>query len=428
MKTVALCNLGCSKNLVDGENITSYLGASGFQMTEDPQKAHIIIVNTCTFIQEATQEAIDSILEMAQFKQQGLCTTLIVSGCFSQRYKSTVQQQFPEVDYWLSIKNWQRELSQILELEEQKSFQRILSNPIATQYIKISDGCSHRCAFCIIPSIRGSFKSRSIKEITQEAQWLSDQGVKECILVSQDTSFYGRDQKSSLANLVEQLLKETDFPWIRMMYLHPQYVDNELLSLIAAEDRVCSYLDIPLQHIAEPVLKAMGRTPTSSDSLYALVEKVRSTIPQVTIRTSFIVGHPGETKNHFDQLINFLEWARFEKVGVFPFSPEEGTRSYAMKPRPRISTAQKRCELLMDVQREISREHCESLVGETRSVIIDKISDNPDFNFEARTKGDAPEVDGRVFILKGDTSPGSFSQVKIIGADDYDLYGEIIDS
>jgi ribosomal protein S12 methylthiotransferase len=426
MKTIAICNLGCSKNIIDGEKITAYLDACNFKIIDIFENAEIIIVNTCTFIQAATEEAIDSILEMAQYKKTGACSTLVAAGCFSERYHERVKQQFPEVDLWLSVADWPKELNRYFKLKGTVSSKRVLLSESATQYLKVSDGCSHRCTFCIIPSIRGKFKSRSINAILQEAQWLNEQGVQECIIVSQDTSFYGRDTGYSLQKLLETLLKDTGFHWIRMMYLHPHYVDDSFLKLVASEKRICSYFDIPLQHIAEPVLKKMRRTPSSPKKLYQLIEHIRSLVPGATIRTSFILGFPGENNSNFQQLVRFVEWARFEKVGVFPFSPEEGTKAFSMKPQPRMSTVLKRCETLMDVQREISREICEFKIGSKTEVIIDRVSSNPDFSFEARTEGDAPEIDGRVFIINGNSRPGKFETVRIIDADNFDLFGKII--
>ncbi len=426
MKTIALNNLGCSKNIIDGENIVAYLNSCGYASVDDYAEAEIIIVNTCTFIQEATQEAIDVILEMAGNKTSGACKTLIVSGCFSQRYRKQVQKDFPEVDVWISVKNWRKELDSYLHTASTIPFHRTLSEPLATQYCKISDGCSHGCTYCIIPAIRGRFVSRSEESILQEAQWLSEQGVQECILVSQDTSFYGRDIGSSITHLLEVLLKKTDFHWIRMMYLHPHHINDELLKLVAAEQRLCSYFDIPLQHIADEILKKMKRPKPGTKELYHLVERIRTLVSDATIRTAFILGFPGETNTHFQQLLTFIEWARFEKVGVFPFSPEEGTKAFSMRPRPQTRTTQKRCAIVMDLQKEISREIGESHIGTEMEIIIDRISDIRDFTFQGRTRGDAPEIDGRVFLTNGNPPIGSFSKARIIDSDDYDLFGEAV--
>jgi len=422
MKKFAVNNLGCSKNIVDGETIAFYLHSCGFEAVNEFEKADIIIVNTCTFIQEATEEAIHTIMEISLYKKKGACSILIVSGCFSERYRDSIKNQFPEVDLWVGVKSWPKEINNFLDVIGKVSHERKLTIPISTQYIKIADGCSHGCTFCIIPSIRGPYKSRSIPSIVNEASWLYTQGVQECIIVAQDTSYYGKDMGTSLVKLLESLLQKTKFPWIRMMYLHPNYISSELLNLIQSEKRLCSYFDIPLQHISQPILKAMNRNPADPKEIYHIIEQIRTRISKATIRTSFIVGFPGEKNTHFSQLLKFVERARFEKAGVFPYSPEEGTKAFNLRPLPYNSTAQKRCEILLDLQREISREIGVSRIGSKETVIIDEIHNNSQFKFEGRTQGDAPEVDGRVYIKNGSHSVGEFVETEIVDADDYDLY------
>jgi ribosomal protein S12 methylthiotransferase len=425
MPKVALQNLGCSKNIVDGEKIVYALRTAEFEITEDFSEAEVIIVNTCSFIREAQEEAIESILEGASFKNGGKCKTLIVSGCFSERYRDEVAEKFPEVDLWVGVNDWEQLLKERFKTSAKNTFERELQEPLSTQYIKIAEGCSHGCTFCVIPNIRGQFKSRAIDSIIEESRWLSEKGTKELILVAQDSSFYGKDINSSLQSLLELLLKKTDFPWLRIMYLHPKYVDNSLLSLIASENRICSYFDIPLQHISDPILKAMNR-PSSSKDIYNLIDRIRKIVPEAAIRSAFILGFPGETDKQFKELQKFIEFARFDKLGVFPYSPEEGTKAFSMKSRPRTSTAVTRCEELMLIQREISREIMESKIGSTMDVIIDSVSEDPDYNYEARSQFDAPEVDGRVLITEGSLSLGSIVPVQIIGSGDYDLYGKPI--
>ncbi|MFP4165185.1 MAG: 30S ribosomal protein S12 methylthiotransferase RimO [Chitinispirillaceae bacterium] len=427
MKKVALQNLGCSKNLIDGERILQLFTTAGFSITEDSTEADIIIVNTCAFIKEAQEEAISTILEMGLVREEGQCSTLIVSGCFSQRYRDRVREEFPEVDLWAGVDDWEKVIGTLVQSTRKPTFERVLSEPVATQHLKIAEGCSHSCSFCVIPSIRGKFRSRTVDSILKEADWLYEKGTRELILVAQDTSFYGRDYGSNLTSLLEQLLSRTDFPWIRMMYLHPQFVSDDLLDLIAQEERLCSYFDIPLQHISDPILESMNRKPLSK-GIYGLIEKIRTKVPDAGIRSSFILGHPGESEKHFRELKLFVEFARFDKLGVFPYSPEEGTRAFTMKPRPRTSTAQRRCEELMILQQDISREILESKVGSIAEIIIDRVSDDPDFNYEGRTKLDAPEVDGRVFIQSGSFDFGQILKTRIIGANDYDLYGEAINT
>jgi len=425
---ISIQNLGCSKNQVDGERILQFFVNGGYEITEDHSAADLIIVNTCAFIKEAQEEAIAAILDMAEIRKNGRCRTLIVSGCFSERYRDTVKKEFPEVDIWAGVGDWEKSLSPLLKNSsdnKQNLFERALGEPIATQYIKIAEGCSHSCSFCVIPSIRGKFKSRNENDIIKEAQWLYGKGTRELILVAQDTSFYGRDINTNLIKLLETLLKSTHFPWIRMMYLHPQLVSDELLALIASEKRICSYFDIPLQHISDNILKSMNRLPLSKE-LYHLIDRIKNKVSNATLRSSFILGYPGETEKQFDELKQFIQYARFHKMGVFPFSPEEGTKAFDMRPRPRSATVQRRCDELMSIQQEISRELLEEKIGTLQTVIIDRVSDDHDFNYEGRTMGDAPEVDGRVFIQSGNSQPGEIVNAKIIGASDYDFYAEIV--
>ncbi len=402
------------------------LRSAGFELTEDFACAEVIVVNTCAFIEAAKIEAIDKILDLAKYKASGRCTYLIVSGCFSQRYRTSASRQFPEVDLWTGVDDWPKLLARHFKVGKNPSFLRTLDKPLATQYLKIADGCSHACSFCAIPGIRGKYKSRPPNAIIEEAQWLFDLGVKECILVSQDTSFYGKDGSGSLVRLLETLLSRTNFPWIRMMYLHPSLVDDELLRLVASERRICKYFDIPLQHGADTILKAMNRRPLSG-GIHKLLERIRIIVPDAAIRTSFITGFPGETERLFDELLSFVEKARFDKVGVFSFSPEEGTPAFSMRPAPRPATSLRRCETLMSMQREISESINVSKIGRTVEAIVDGAADSPDnrnFSWEGRTQWDAPEVDGNVYIKGNGLKPGDIVQVAITGANDYDLFGE----
>jgi ribosomal protein S12 methylthiotransferase len=426
MPAVALCNLGCSKNQVDGSRMLEHLRLSGYEPTGDFSRADVIVVNTCAFIEAAKIEAIDKILDLARFKKTGQCTLLIVAGCFSQRYRQSAAQQFPEVDYWVGIADWPRLLSRHLKIGAHPTFVRALEEPRATQYLKIAEGCSHACSFCAIPHIRGTYKSRRKRDIIEEAQWLYDQGARECILVSQDTSYYGRDSSGSLTRLLEELLKHTEFSWIRMMYLHPSLVENDLLRLVAHERRLCKYFDIPLQHCSDAMLKAMKRRPLKN-GIRALIDNIRTTVPGAAIRTSLIAGFPGETKRMFEELLSFVGDMRFDKLGVFPFSPEEGTPAFSLRPMPRPATSQRRCETIMSVQREISHSIGASRIGQSVEVIIDGPSREPEaggFQWEARTEWDAPEVDGCVYVKGRGLKPGDMVRVLIQNANDYDLFAE----
>ncbi len=424
-RTLALCNLGCSKNIVDGETMLQWLSDAGFTLVDDYETASVIVVNTCAFIKEATQEAVTTILEFAECKKKGTCSTLVVAGCFAKRYKESAEFSLPEVDVWTGVDTWREELSEYFKVSAQPTFKRVLTEPHATQYLKIAEGCSHGCTFCAIPGIKGGYKSRPLGDIITEAKWLASVGVQECILVAQDTSYYGRDCGTSLVNLLKALLKETTFPWIRMMYLHPRFVDDELLDLIAAEPRMCRYFDIPLQHSSQPILDAMKRGH-AKETISILVNAIRSRMSDAVIRTSFIVGFPGETADQFDELLECIQVCRFDKVGVFPFSPEEGTIANSFKKRPRTQTVMHRSETLMEIQREISSDIQTLKIGSILDVILDGVNDNPDYSYSGRTRGDAPEVDGNVHILSGDAEVGAIVSVRIVATDDYDLFGEIV--
>ncbi|MBN1575536.1 MAG: 30S ribosomal protein S12 methylthiotransferase RimO [Chitinispirillaceae bacterium] len=421
MPSVALYNLGCSKNIIDGERILHLVKSAGYERTGDPSRADIIIVNTCAFIREAKEEAIETILSAARAKG-GRPARLIVSGCFSERFRTQAAAQFPEVDLWAGVNDWGALLGRLLGASP-SPYARVLSGPRATQYLKIAEGCSHRCSFCVIPAIRGPYKSRAAGSILDEARWLEGRGVRELILVAQDSSFYGREIGTTLAALLELILTATSIPWIRLMYLHPRFVGHELLNLMAAEQRICPYFDIPFQHIAEPLLRSMKRLPLEK-GIRELIDRIRSTVPGAALRSAFILGYPGENENHFRELLRFVEWARFDKLGVFPYSAEEGTEAVKLRPRPLNATARRRCETVMLAQREISREINEGRIGAELDVIIDRDAEETGFNFEARSRFDAPEVDGKVLIRNGSFKPGEIARIRIIGASDYDLFAE----
>lgn len=422
MRYVSLYNLGCSKNLIDGERILDLAQRAGYCVSDDPYSADIIIVNTCAFIREAQEEAIETILVAAEAKAKRPAK-LVVSGCFSERFRSEVSRKFPEVDLWVGVHDWENLLGTFLHATP-SPFERILCEKGATQHLKIADGCSHGCSFCVIPSIRGPFKSRTPEEILTEAAWLEKQGVRELILVAQDSSFYGRDIGTTLVCLLEKLLAATSIPWLRLMYLYPKFVDRELLNLIATEKRICSYFDIPLQHISDSLLRSMNRRPDAA-AIRDLIVTIRQTVPDAAIRSAFITGYPGETETHFKELMRFIEWAQFDKLGVFPYSPEDGTVAARLNKRPRNSTALRRCETIMLAQRDISREINEKRIGSRMDIIVDRLAEDPDFNFEGRSRFDAPEVDGKVLLRNGSLEPGSIITAKIIGASDYDLIAEV---
>ena len=424
MKKLYLCNLGCSKNFIDGDTIAGFLLKNGFEMTQNTFEADTIIVNTCSFIEQASKEAIENILGHALLKRDDC--KLIVSGCFSERFSEKIADSFPEVDLWLPQKNWLEELTKFYEMQEvSKDFTRILSEPIHTQYLKIADGCSHRCSFCVIPNIKGKFRSEAPEKVVAEAVWLEKQGAKELILVAQDSSFYGRDIGTNLVQLLKKLLENTNFRWIRIMYLYPTFVSNELLDLIAENPRILPYFDIPLQHISDDILESMRRKGKSED-LYKLIEKIRKKVPNAVIRTAFILGFPSEKLSDFRKLCEFVQWAKFDKMGVFPFSPEDGTKAAKMPYHPVSRTVQKRIAEIMEIQKAISCELQTAKIGKKIEVIVDCVSDFEEYNFECRSKDDAPEVDGRVFLIDGDANIGDFLEVEVIDCDDYDLIAKFV--
>jgi ribosomal protein S12 methylthiotransferase len=418
-------NLGCSKNIVDGENIIAFMESIGMTYTDTPLRADAIIVNTCAFINDAKKEAVDEILKMALYKSKGNCKTLAVAGCFSQRYREQASRSLPEVDLWIGLTDWKNEIKRYFGILDHRdnNFIRHLTGPTATQYLKIAEGCSHRCSFCAIPLIRGTYRSRTVASVISEAKWLESRGVRECILVSQDTSYYGRDIGTDIVRLLEKLLASTSFPWIRLMYLHPRYVTRDLIKLISLENRICPYFDMPLQHSSDFILDKMRRNP-GYHGIRQLIDDIRSTVPNAALRTTFIVGFPGETETYFKHLVKFVEWARFEKMGVFAYSPEEGTESIGFSGRPKSSTAQKRCETLIEIQREISRSILSSLKGDIIPAIIDKaVSKSTPHTCLARTMCDAPDVDGTLTIRRCNANAGDIIPVRITASSDYDLSG-----
>ena len=425
MPLVAFSSLGCSKNQVDGSKILDAVVRAGYSLTQDPAQAELVIVNTCAFIEAAQVEAIDAILEMAALKKNGKCAKLIVTGCFSQRFRESAARKIPEVDVWAGTEDWPELLARFLHTDPLPSYTRVLAEPIASQYLKIAEGCSHGCAFCAIPLIRGAFVSRPLADIVTEAQWLAAQGVRECILVAQDSSFYGRDIGTTLSHLLEALLQNTPFPWIRVMYLHPAYIDDGLLNLFARQRRLCPYFDIPLQHASDIVLKAMGRRPLSKEIIH-LINRIREMVPDAAIRTSFITGFPGETEKHFEELLHFVETMKFDKVGVFQFSPEQGTPAFSLHPRPRSATALRRSEALMSLQREISAGVNASRVGGSIEVLIEAEADIPGYTVMGRSRWDAPEVDGNVYLKGERIASGVILRATVTGAGDYDLFAEAV--
>ncbi len=435
-KTLFLLSLGCPKNRVDSEVMLGSLLDEGYQLVEEPEDAEVILINSCAFIGEAKQESIDAILEHAQFKEMGRCKALVVAGCLTQRYADVLQLEMPEVDYFVGTSAYPR-IAQILKGERDRAVipdpdyiadsktPRRNSMPRWTAYVKISEGCDNKCAFCIIPTLRGLQRSRPIDDIVVEAQRMVSEGAVELNLVAQDLTAYGHDLpgKPRLYELLEAL---SDVParWIRLHYAYPRDFPEELIDALGKQPNLARYLDMPLQHISDPVLRRMKR---GRDSAWVrrLVRKLRDRVPDLTFRTSFIVGFPGETEAQFAELCDFIDEMRFERVGVFQFSREEGTASYDLDGQLPQRVKAQRQKKLLGIQRKISKQHQQNLVGKTLDVLVEGVSDETDLLLEGRWMGQAPEIDGKVYVNRGQARAGEIVRVEIEQAGDYDLVGGI---
>jgi ribosomal protein S12 methylthiotransferase len=442
--TFYLQSLGCAKNRVDSEVILGCLMNAGYQPVEDPLEARLIVVNTCGFIRSATEESIETILELAQAKKLGRCEFLVVAGCLPQRYGRKLVKSMPEVDLFVGTSSFVH-LVQILAQHQQDDLQRLnlepprflmtaktprtLSAPFYSAYLKVAEGCSNRCSFCTIPAIRGPYRSRPLNDLLQEAEWLASQGVIELNLVAQDTTAYGTDLDATprLSDLLEALAKIGKFPWIRLLYGYPQKIDGRLLETMASYESICNYLDLPLQHVSSHLLKAMGRSGSAEEFLEFL-SLIRHYLPEVTLRTTLIVGFPGETQEDFEELCEFVELARFQRLGLFTYSPEKGTRAALFSDPVEESVKMQRVQTLAALQEKISLDYNSLLVGTAQPVLIEGVSDQSDLLLQARLASQAPEVDGCVLINKGFGRVGEIVAARITEAYPYDLIGEIAES
>ena len=439
---VHFVSLGCPKNRVDSEVMLGQIQAD-YLMTDDADDADVIVVNTCSFIQSATEESIDTILEMAKRKAEAKCQKLIVTGCMVQRYGNSLEGELPEVDYFLGTGEYHR-LHSILQANTHtmKSFvdtpmyihdefaKRIPSWKPHSAYLKISEGCNHRCAFCIIPTLRGKLRSRSIPSLVKEAEQLVSQGVVELNIVSQDSTAYGRDLQdgSDLGLLLRNLAKIDGLEWIRLHYAYPIGIPESLLRAIAEEEKICSYIDIPLQHASGNMLKRMRRGVTKAGQ-ERILDRIRSFVPDVTIRSTFIVGFPGETQDDFNILQEFLQEQRFDRVGVFPYYQEDGTEAALMDGQLDDETKDQRVEELMTLQSVISKEKMQGFIDKEVKILVDGHSDEHEWVQVGRMSTQAPEVDGQVFIDNSDLteiSSGSFITVRITQAQEHDLAGVVV--
>jgi ribosomal protein S12 methylthiotransferase len=472
-KKIGFVSLGCPKNLVDSEVMMGLLAAGGAEITPHAKDADVIVVNTCSFIDSAKQESVDTILEMAQHKIAGRVQKLIVAGCLVERYRNEIQENVPEVDAVVGT----GELQQILNaagIEPQRPFDspfviltgrsegdarqaagrfskeswdgaiadlpnylydentpRLLATPKYSAYIKIAEGCDHPCSFCIIPQLRGRFRSRRFESVIAEAERLVRQGVREITLIGQDTTCYGEDfgLKDGLALLLERLARIEELRWVRFLYAYPNKITGRLLETIGANDKICSYIDVPLQHASPSVLKRMKRG-AGADIFLRSIEKMRREIPSLTLRTSFIVGFPGETEADFEQLCQFVREAQFDWLGVFGYSDEEGAKAFDLGDKIRTREVERRRNKLMSIQKQISRKKKHALVGQQFDLLLEGPSAETDLLWEGRTAMHAPEIDGTVYVNdcgdREDVREGEFYRCEITEAHDYDLVARIV--
>lgn len=449
IKKVAIASLGCSKNLIDSEQMMSCLEENGFELWENEADADIIIVNTCTFIEEARVESIHCILEMAQYKKTGSAKLLVVTGCMAQRYKEQIITEMPEVDIVLGTNDFDKTVQKINEFLSRETTEeipevkavaegrvccseapllfehdRVRTTPKYTAYLKIAEGCDNHCTYCVIPSIRGKYRSRKIEDIINEAQKMADEGVKEIIVIAQDTTRYGVDLYGEyrLPQLLTELCRIDGISWVRVHYCYPELVTDELIDVFAKEEKLCKYFDIPTQHCNDRILKLMGRR-TNKAQITELISKLRKRIPNVVIRTSLIVGFPGESEEEFDELCDFVSEMRFDRMGAFMYSREEDTPAYSMKNQIDEEEKRRRQEVITVTQAEVDDENNASKVGTVVRVLVEG-RDEIIKSYFGRTYADSIEIDGKVFF-KSDRKlkEGDFVDVKIEQAMDMDLFG-----
>ena len=440
---VSMVSLGCPKNLVDAEVMLGYLGKEGFEITTDEHEADIIIVNTCSFIKEAKQESIDTILDLAERKQDARCRLLVVTGCLPQRYQEELARELPEVDIFVGTGDYPK----IAEIIAEKSgvagqlryigdpnylydveMPRMQSSPKYYSYLKIAEGCSNCCSYCVIPSLRGKFRSRPMDLVMEEARRLVGGGVKELNLIAQDITVYGSDLPGNinLESLLHELVKIAGLRWIRLLYAYPDWITDGLIKLIKSEEKICKYLDIPLQHISDPVLTRMNRRSSEAE-IRALVAKLRAEIPEIALRTSLIVGFPGETDEDFKKLCHFVEEVQFDRLGVFCYSREEGTPAALMPEQVSERIKRERYKKLMQLQARLSFKRNRRLMESIEEVIVEGLSDETDLLLKGRSSRQAPDIDGMVYITSGQANIGDIVKLKITDSSDYDLIGEIVE-
>ena len=438
---ILFISLGCDKNLVDSEVMLGLLDAKGYQMVDDETLADVIVVNTCCFIHDAKEESIQTILEMAQYKTKGRLKALIVTGCLAQRYQKEILEEIPEVDAVLGTTSYDKIVETVeealagnghLELADVDALplvdvKRLVTTGGHYAYLKIAEGCDKHCTYCIIPKIRGNYRSVPMERLLKEAEELAEQGVKELILVAQETTLYGKDLygEKSLSKLLRELCKINGIRWIRILYCYPEEIDDALIQVMKEEKKICHYLDLPIQHANDTILKRMGRR-TSKQQLKKIVRKLRQEIPDIALRTTLITGFPGETQEQHEELMEFVDEMEFDRLGVFTYSPEEDTPAAEMSDQISEEVKEERQAELMELQQDIVFDQAEDMIGQEVLVMIEgKVADEN--AYVGRTYKDAPNVDGLIFInTDEELMSGDFAKVKVTGALEYDLIGELM--
>ena len=438
---ILFISLGCDKNLVDTEVMLGLLASKGHQMVDDERDADVIVINTCCFIHDAKEESIQNILEMAELKKEGRLKALIVTGCLAQRYKEEIIEEIPEVDAVLGTTSYDKILDAIdealkghhhvemtdIDVLPYVDTKRLVTTGGHFAYLKIAEGCDKHCTYCIIPKIRGNFRSVPMERLIKEAEELAEQGVKELILVAQETTLYGKDiyGEKSLHKLLKELCKIAGIRWIRILYCYPEEITDELIQVMKEEKKICHYLDLPIQHASDEILKRMGRR-TSKAQLKEIIGKLREEIPDITLRTTLITGFPGETEEQHEELMEFVDEMEFDRLGVFTYSPEEDTPAALMDNQIEEEVKEDRQAELMELQQDIAFDLAEDMIGKEVLVLIEgKVADEN--AYVGRTYKDAPNVDGLIFVnTEEKLMSGDFARVKVTGALEYDLIGEII--
>ncbi|NWG27969.1 MAG: 30S ribosomal protein S12 methylthiotransferase RimO [Ignavibacteriaceae bacterium] len=428
MKTrekVSVITLGCAKNTVDSERLLRQLQLNNLDLRSNPSEADTVIINTCGFIEAAKEESINTIMNAVASKKSGITKRIFVAGCLSQRYRTDLQKEIPEVDVFFGTEDYERIVKELGgELKKNLLGERVVSLPSHTAYLKISEGCDHPCSFCAIPIMRGLHKSKSVEDLVAETEFLAKNNTKELVLIAQDTTDYGKDlyNKRNISELISRLSQINGIEWIRIMYAYPSHFPEDLIYEIKNNEKVCKYLDIPLQHISDQILKSMRRGITGRQTR-ELLSKFRNEIPELVLRTTFIVGYPGETEKEFQELCDFVEEFKFERMGTFTYSQEENTVSYNLGDPVPDDVKKSRQHRLMEIQKEISAQKNREIIGKELKVLVE--SEEEDF-YVGRSYRDAPEVDGEVLINSNDIIiPGNFYFAEVYDSDEYDLFAKI---